>query len=116
MTTPPIPKRLAIIGRRQPSMLPPPPKPPKPPPRPVSSEKLLLSRSSPNRIRKPLSPPQCASVTSSCKAGRARRLAAQRSRHDSRRQGRARYGLHVRNRAGDRPRAGGRGREADDQR
>src|SRR6476660_1471714 len=44
-----MPKRLAINGSRQPSALPPPP--PKPMPlRPVTSSKLLLSRSSPNRI------------------------------------------------------------------
>src|SRR5260221_11381600 len=43
-----MPKRLATSGIRQPNPPPPPPKPK--PPRPVSSVKLVLSRSSPNRI------------------------------------------------------------------
>src|SRR5690349_15275261 len=54
MTTPPIPKRLITSGKRQPS---PPPPPPKPRPlRPVTSSKLPLSRSSPNRMIRLLLP------------------------------------------------------------
>ena len=60
-TTPPIPKRLATSGSRQPSALPPAAAEAHAAAWPVRSSKLLLSRSSPNRMPLSSSHAQCAS-------------------------------------------------------
>src|SRR4051812_10460037 len=111
--TPPIPNRLATIGSRHPSALPPPPPKPKPPPlRPVTSSKLLLSRSSPNRMPVLLLPPPMPRRRYGCNCPRSRHC----SSHDSDRKNGTGDRLNLGHWPRDRQSARGRRCEADDQR
>src|SRR6478735_11197240 len=113
--TPPIPNRLATRGRRQPSPPPPKPPPPSPPLRPVTSSKLVLSRSSPKRMLVSLPVAQCfACVTVAIE--RTACLAPLRGGvHDSGRKGGAGHRLDVGHRARNRKGARCRRRQANDQ-
>src|SRR4051812_4855723 len=117
--TPPMPNRLAISGRRQPSAFPPPPPNPKPPPlRPVTSSKLLLSRSSPNRMEPPPVVGLMRAGADGCNSHAAPRLNGRKRRlaYVPPRQGGGGHRLDLGHRARHRQSARRRRGQADDQR